>query len=117
MRPAAIAELDALLSASMIAHEAIFEMRRELVAGGRVSPEQSLLLEESARIVTEELPRLTVANHELVAKWIEQSLLDPGAAESTLAEFMAELERIKPKIDALLDRQRQIATRFRELLE
>lgn len=117
MRPAPIAELDALLSASMIAHEAIFEMRRELIAGGRLSPEQSLLLEESARIVTVELPRLTAANHELVSKWIEQSLLDPGAAEITLAAFTAEFERIKPEIDALLDRQRQIATRFRELLE
>lgn len=117
MRPAPIAEFDALLSASMIAHEAIFEMRRELIAGGRASPEQSLLLEESARIVTEELPRLTAANHELITKWIEQSLLDPDAAESTLAEFMAELERIKPEIDALLERQHQIATRLRELLE
>lgn len=34
-RPAAIKRLDALLSAAMIAHEAIFEMRRELIANDR----------------------------------------------------------------------------------
>jgi hypothetical protein len=34
-RPAAIKKLDALFSAAMIAHEAIFEMRRELIANDR----------------------------------------------------------------------------------
>jgi hypothetical protein len=34
-RPTAIKRLDALFSAAMIAHEAIFEMRRELIASDR----------------------------------------------------------------------------------
>ena len=34
-RPTAIKRLDALFGAAMIAHEAIFEMRRELIASDR----------------------------------------------------------------------------------
>jgi hypothetical protein len=55
-RPPAIKRLDSLLSTALIAHEAIFEMRRELIATDRATPEQARLLEESARIVTAELP-------------------------------------------------------------
>lgn len=49
--PSAIKHLDALFSAAMIAHEAIFEMRRELIANHRGNAEQAGLLEESAQIV------------------------------------------------------------------
>jgi hypothetical protein len=48
-RPAAIKRLDALLSAAMIAHEAIFEMRRELIANDRGNAEQAGLLEDRRR--------------------------------------------------------------------
>lgn len=58
-RPAVIKRLDALFSAAMIAHEAIFEMRRELIANDRGNAEQAGLLEESAQIVTGKLPGLT----------------------------------------------------------
>ncbi len=116
-RPAAIKRLDALFSASMIAHEAIFEMCRELIAKGRGSAEQARLLEESARITASELPRLAATARELAARWTEQSLLDPDAAKATLREFEAELGRIEPEAQALLERQRQIAVALRAMLK
>ena len=68
----------------MIAHEAIFEMRRELIAKDRSNPEQAGLLEDSAQIVTGKLPGLTARVRQLSGKWAEQSLLDPEGAEETL---------------------------------
>ncbi len=75
-RPPAIKHLDSLLSAATIAHEAIFEMRRELIATDRANPEQARLLEESAQIVTVELPGLSANARQLSVQWSEQSLLD-----------------------------------------
>jgi hypothetical protein len=46
-RPQAMQRLDGLLGAATIAHEAIFDMRRELVTKDRAKPEQaSLVLRE-----------------------------------------------------------------------
>lgn len=98
----AIKRLDALLSAAMIAHEAIFEVRRELIATDRANPEQARLLEESARIVTTELPGLTARARQLSAQWGEQSLLDPAGATGTSKELEAELQRIEPSIQSRL---------------
>ncbi len=116
-RPPAIKRLDALLSAAMIAHEAIFEMRRELIATDRANHEQARLLEESARIVTAELPGLTTRGRQLSAQWDEQSLLDPEGAVGTFEELEAELRRVEPSIQSRLDRQREIATRLRSMLK
>lgn len=116
-RPSAIKRLDALLSAAMIAHEAIFEMRRELIATDRANPEQARLLEESARIVTAELPTLSASARQLSAQWGEQSLLNPEGAGSTLKELETELQRIEPSVQSRLSRQREIATRLRSMLE
>ena len=116
-RPIEIKRLDALFSAAMIAHEAIFEMRRELIANDRGNPEQARLLEESAQIVTGALPGLTVRVRQLSGKWAEENLLHPEAAETTLGEVAAELRRIEPEVQALLNRQREIAGRLRSMLE
>jgi hypothetical protein len=75
-RPPAIMQLNSLLGAVTIAHEAIFEMRRELIARDQGNPEQARLLTESARIVTVELPGLSAVARRLSARWQEQSLLD-----------------------------------------
>jgi hypothetical protein len=107
-RPAAIKRLDALFSAAMIAHEAIFEMRRELIANDRGDAEQAGLLE---------LPGLTARVRQLSGKWAEQSLLHPEGAEQTLGEVEAELEHIEPEVQSLLNRQREIAARLRSMLE
>jgi len=116
-RPYAIRRLDALFSAAMIAHEAIFEMRRELIANDRGNAEQAGLLEESAQIVTGKLPGLTTRVRQLSGKWAEQSLLHPEGAEQTLGEVEAELEHIEPEVQSLLSRQREIAARLRSMLE
>lgn len=111
--PPAINRLDSLLGAAMIAHEIIFETRRELIAADRGTPEQARLLAESAQIVTVDLPRLSATARQLSARWREQSLLDSTGAEATRAE----LKRIEPKIDSLLDRQREIAAQLRAMRE
>jgi hypothetical protein len=115
--PPAIKRLDSLLSAAMIAHEAIFEMRRKLIAADRTSPELTHLLEESARIVTVELSGLSASARQLSAQWSEQSVLDPEGATGTLAELEAELNRVNPRFLTLHKRQRQIARQMRAMLE
>ena len=42
---------------------------------------------------------------------------DPNARQATLGEVSAELERIQFEVQALLDRQRQIAAQLRGMLE
>jgi hypothetical protein len=53
----------------------------------------------------------------LVRTWQEQDVLDPKAAETTLAELEAELARIEPETFPLLGRQREIAARLRSMRE
>jgi hypothetical protein len=110
--PTAIKELDLLLQTATIAHESIFEIRRELIASDRGNPEQAQLLEESARIATVELPSLSATARRLSAKWRDQVLLDAEGAAKTLAELNSELERIKVDAESLLDRQLEIAARM-----
>lgn len=112
-QPAPIAQLKALLGAATIAHEAIFEMRRELISRDEGNPEQARLLAESGQIATVALPSLTAAAQQLSKRWREQNLLDSEGARETLAELESELARIEPDADALLNRQREIAAQLR----
>jgi len=116
-RPTPITRLDSLLGAVTIAHEIIFEARRELITEDRGTPEQARLLAESAKIVTVDLPDLSAAARQLSVQWQEQNLLDSKGAEETLAELESELTRIEPRVDSLLDRQREIATQLRSMRE
>ena len=116
-RPSAIKQLNSLLGAVTIAHEIIFETRRELIAADRGNPEQARLVAESAQIATVELPRLSATARQLSARWQEQSLLDSKGAEEVLAELESELERIEPDVDSLINRQRKIAARLRSMLD
>jgi hypothetical protein len=116
-RPPAMKRLDSLLSAAMIAHEAIFEMHRKLIAADRANPEQARLLEESARIVTVELSGLSANARQLSTQWSEQSVLDPEGAARTLGELEAELNRIELPFLSLHQLQREIATRLRSTQE
>ena len=110
--PTAIKELDLLLQTATIAHESIFEIRRELIASDQGNPEHAQLLEESARIATVELPGLSATARQLSAKWRDQVLLDAEGAAETLAELKSELARIKVDAESLLDRQLEIAARM-----
>lgn len=115
--PPAIKRLDSLHSAAMIAHEAIFEIHRKLIAADRSNPEQTRLLEESARIVTVELSGLSANARQLSTRWREQSVLDPEGAARTLAGLEAELNRVESRFLPLHKRQRQIARQMRAMLE
>ncbi len=110
--PTAIKELNLLLQTATIAHESIFEIRRELIASDQGNPEQAQLLEESARIATVELPGLSATARQLSAKWRDQVSLDAEGAAETLAELKSELARIKVDAESLLDRQLEIAARM-----
>lgn len=107
--PTAIKELNLLLQTATIAHESIFEIRRELIASDQGNLEQAQLLEESARIATAELPALSATARQLSAKWRDQVFLDAESAAETLAELKSELARIKVDAESLLDRQLEIA--------
>lgn len=109
--------VDEALAASFIAHEAIFDMHRELVGGGQHSDTASELLAESAQITLERLPEVTKEARQLSDRWSEQSVLDPSAADETLAELGAELDRIEPELAAGLKRLREIASRLGDLLD
>jgi hypothetical protein len=114
--PVPIRRLDSLFSAALIAHEAIFEMSRELTASGRVEETAAELLAESARIALTDLPAMAARACDLTARWEEQSLLDPTAAERTAELLDAELGRIEPEVQMLMERQRHIAARLRSML-
>lgn len=113
--PQAVAQLNSLLGAATIAHEAIFEMRRDLLARDEGNAEHARLVAESAQIVTAELPRLTAVARQLSAQWREQDLLDRRGARRTLAALETELVRIEPDADALLSRQQAIAGQLRSM--
>ncbi len=101
----------------MIAHEAIFDMSRELRAQGSISAETESLVRESAQIVIKMLPAVTGKVRRLADRWSELDLLDPLTATTTLREIKSETERISPEIERLLARQGQIAGDLRDLLE
>lgn len=115
--PEPVRKLDSFFSASLIAHEAIFEMRRELVATGRGGREPTALLEESARVTVTDLPSITRRARRLAARWDEQGLLDPEVAGTTIHALAAKLDRIGPQVGSLLERQRQIAARLRSMVD
>ena len=115
--PAPIRRLDSLFSAALIAHEAIFEMRRELVAGGQADATAAKLVAESARITLTDLPAIAAGPRDLAARWEEQSVLDPRTAERTAEALAAELDRIEPELKRLMERQRQIAVQLRSMLD
>lgn len=116
-RPRALRDLDAYASTSVIAHEAVFGLHREVTMRGRANAQMRQLLHESADIALRELPRTTSEARRLAIHWDDQSVLDPGGADATLRALTAELERVAPRITRLLDRQREIAGELRSHLE
>jgi len=116
-RPESIKRLDSIFSASLIAHEAIFEMHRELVADQPSDRTIVDLLGESAQITVSRLPTAAAEARRLAARWDEQSVLEPDSADARLRDLEAELDRVVPELNALLDRQREIAFRLRSMLK
>ena len=108
-RPEPARRLDLLFSASRIAHEAIFDLHRELASVGRDDERSRDLLAESARIALEDLAAVTVEARRLAEHWEEQSLLDPARAAQTSRALEAELDRIGPQLRRLRARHRDVA--------
>jgi hypothetical protein len=111
-RPEAIRRLDLILEASRIAHEATFDLRRDLGD----SEEADELLRTSAHTVPVELVEITARARELAAVWGDQRVFDPQGADATLAELEAELSRIETQVEAAIERQRGVAGELSRLL-
>lgn len=111
-RPSEIATLDLLAEAIRLAHEAVYDVHRQL-AGGEAAGRSQALVNESARIVLELVPQLAGDAWRLVARWSEEAVLDPERAEGTAGLLAAEVERIEPELRALLARQVEIARELR----
>lgn len=108
--------IDALLSATLIAHEAIADIQLELAAVGADSSESRGLVAESARITLQDGPRLSAEARRLASKWDEQRLLDSDRAALTMDQLRREVPRVELALRRSVDRQRQIALRLASLL-
>lgn len=115
-RPAPIKALDSLCAASTIAHETIYELHRRLGLVSADSQECDQLLAESAQIATQEVPGAVAAARELAIRWRNESIVDPEAAQKTLAVLSVAVETCKPALRTLLNRQRTIAATLRSRL-
>jgi hypothetical protein len=114
-RPQAIATLEALLGATLVAHETIYDLHRSLVSA-RVAAESSELVRESAEITLDRAPALATEARRLISQLSEESLLDPPQAESTARQLPVEVRRIEPELRALLARQIEIVRQLRTRL-
>jgi hypothetical protein len=115
-RPEQLDRLDIMLAGVDIAHTVIFDMHRELLESESAQSEAASLLAESAALATVRVPRLTEALRDLAARWDEQTLLDPEAADRTAEQIAAEFATVEPALGPLVARQGQIAARLRLLL-
>jgi N-methylhydantoinase B/oxoprolinase/acetone carboxylase alpha subunit len=113
--PPALSQLNGLLAAARIAHEAIYDLQTELLAGGRASHRVDELVAESARITLVEMSELTTKARRLARVWRDQVVLNPATAGSTLAQLEAECDRIEPDLRGWLGRQSEIADELQSL--
>jgi hypothetical protein len=115
--PEPVAALDHYLATTTVAHEAIWELRSSLLAAGRDDDRIDRLFAEAAELMVGEQSRLLREARRLRALWAEQELLDPDAAEQTVARLTDELERLEPSLRTLRTRQNEIARDLRRLVE
>ena len=104
-----LARIDRYLAAARIAHEAIWDLHRELVASARADDRTRDLLGEAARIVTVDVPEALTQVRRLDALWSEQELLNPPAAADTLRALSVEVDRVEPQLARLRARHREVA--------
>ncbi|HET8862429.1 MAG TPA: hypothetical protein VFM94_04170 [Solirubrobacterales bacterium] len=116
MDPESPSQIEGLLAAATIAHEAIFDLGRRLTEVGVAGAPTQALVDESARIAMIEMPGFATGARELRARWDEERVLDLPRAIQTRRELLREEKRIEPLMEASLDRLREIATAMRGLL-
>jgi hypothetical protein len=112
--PPPIGVVDRYFAAARIAHEYVFDLHRELVELDAADNHTHELLRESSDVVLRWMPALTRGWRGLERRWAEQELLDPPAAERTVAVLEEKMAELTPALAALRDRQNEIAA---ELLE
>lgn len=105
------------MSAARIAHETIFDLRRELVQDGLDDEKSRELLGEAAAIATSAMPQLSAVGQGLQLRWQDERLLDPVAAAATYEELAAEVERVEPALVEQLERLRGIAGELQAMLK
>lgn len=115
--PDPLLRLNAALETTRIAHEAIFDIYRELASVGRATVESRGLLEESADLTLHRVPALTSTARRPASTWREASVLSPDSADEARSELAAEVESIEGDLRSLVERQREIAARLRSMLE
>jgi hypothetical protein len=115
-RPEQVERLEAIQGGAKIAHEVMFDVHRELLEREPARTDSAKLLAESAQIAAMHLPGLTVRLRRLAARWDEENLLDPAAAEETAQQIATEFAAIQPRLKTLIARQREIGARLRALL-
>jgi hypothetical protein len=114
-RPEEIERLEEILRGAGLAHEVIFDLHRRLLDRDPSRTDSLELVAESARIVTVRLPRLTAGLRGLAARWDEESLFDPAAADRTAELLARELQAIEPLAGSLTKRQVEIAAALSRL--
>ncbi|MHB1468361.1 MAG: hypothetical protein ACYCU0_05965 [Solirubrobacteraceae bacterium] len=100
-----------------MAHAYIADRHRELVELESDDDCSRALLHDSATIVFGQMPRLVRQLREQEREWDEQQLLDPDAAEHTLALLAARLAEVEPALTALRARQDEIAASMLERVQ
>jgi hypothetical protein len=115
--PDPIQRLDRYFMAARIAHEYIADKHRELAELQADDARSRALLRDSAAVVFEEMPLVTRQLREEGRDWDEQQLLEPEAAERTLASLTARLAELEPALRALRARQDEIAVSIRERVQ
>jgi hypothetical protein len=113
--PESLRRLNILLEAMFIAHETIYDLHSDLVRADRATPISKELLAESARVLLQSALKASVGTRRLAAKWHEQSVLDPEAAEDTALKLDTEFAYAEPTLRELLARETAIAAKLRAL--
>lgn len=114
-RPEPLARIDRYFAAARIAHEAIWDLHRELVAAGRADERTRSLLAEAAQIAGVDMLGVATEIRRLDARWSEQELLDAAAAADTLRALGAEVDRVEPELARLRARQDELAAELLRL--
>lgn len=101
----------------MVAHEYVARVHRRLVELDANDAHSRELLRRSAVLILQQMPALVGELRELEREWDLQQLLDPDAAQRTIASFTSRLAEIEPVLAQLRAQQDEIAAEMRTRLQ
>ena len=114
--PRPVARLDELERATFIAHETIFELRSALIREELTTPRADALLAESSRITLRDVTAIAEPLRRLASRWHEELVLAPDDLQEIEAKLEDALADVEPQLQALLQRQAEIAAELRGAL-